>query len=530
MNAKDSRSNKTRNFKKKGSNRTQKEKPNDKGYDTKSYSSTTNKRCGGGDNDPSWYTRYPGIYSATSNISFNQPLGVNIDMFDPNGSAYGKADNGSKDLVVPSVLAIRYVMCPGVTLEASSLINTSMFQNYNFVRHANSGSKNYDAPDLQMYLLAVDTALTMYMFGCRAYGLLSRYSAINRSIPRVFFKAMGLDYEAWTADPAQLRARLNLQCAKLSSLKVPVGSTMLSRHLSLVTGVYADGDSEKNQMVMFTPSGYHTWGRASQVGSLTYHVLPRATDSVLLTPDAYFDIMDSITGPLLEDEDINIMSGDILKAYGYEKCVTLSMVDESYVTPIYSLNETPFLTSQIENLRVFNDSDNPNFNITQSTNGHILFEPEVAMKDDARAYISSVKPFLNARTSEVTNEAILEMTRLQPVLDARSGEAGGDVLFVRSAGTEIPTGLYVVSLDGGTVKAVRVDQVMNTYNMVGNGIVDLVKFDWHPFIYIVMKDPTTPTNLAFKDLIGDLYNYTTVSKQTLSVIHDTAVASELLLD
>lgn len=529
MNAKDSRSNSKRNFKKKGSNRAKKEKFNDKENDTKSYSSAANKRCGGGDNDPSWYTRYPGIYSATSNISFNQPLGVNIDLFDPNGSAYGKADTGTNDLVVPSVMAIRYVMCPGVTLEASSLINTSMFQNYNFVRHANSGSKNYDAPDLQMYLLAVDTALTMYMFGCRAYGLLSRYSAINRSIPRVFFKAMGLDYEAWTADPAQLRARLNLQCAKLSSLKVPVGSTMLSRHLSLVTGVYADGDSEKNQMVLFTPGGYHTWGRNDMVGSLSFHRLPRPTESNLLTPDAYFEIMDSITGPLLEDEDINIMSGDILKAYGYEKCVTLSMVDESYVTPIYSLNDTPFLTSQIENMRLYTD-DSPNFDITQSASGHIMFTPEVNMKDDARAYIASIKPFLNARSSEVSNEAILEMTRLQPVLDTRAGEAGGDVLYVRSAGTEIPTGLFIVSLDGGTVKALGVNQIMNTYNMTGVGLTDLVKFDWHPFVYIIMRDPTIATKLAFKELIGDLYNYTTISKQTLSVIHDTAVASELLLD
>lgn len=472
------------------------------------------------DNDPTWYTSYPGIYSSTANISFNKPVGVPTNLGTSNDQPFDVQDSNFN---VPNVMSIGVTLTPGISTNAASMINTSMFQNYNFVRHANSGSKNYDAVDLEMYFLAVDNALSFLWEGIRAYGCLSTFSALNRSIPKALFTAMGFDYESWSANPAQVRARLNVASTKMASLCIPKNNRLTDRHQSLFQNIFMDGETVKGQMYVFTMSRIHKWGRVSQVGKLTaQNVLNYSTP---LTVDAYFELLDSQLKPLLEDEDINIMSGDVLKAYGANGLCTIPVVPDLYITPISTSSENPYMMSQIENMRwVALD----NYDISQSVDGHILFEPSYVIPTaelltNGAVVLPSVADLLNARSTEVSNEDVIEMTRLHPTLGAEFVD-GGVQVRIRSCGTELPDSVRIITGDVIT----GVDLVNSALNKVPTPYFN---FDWAPLLYIaaVLKVGETYT-AKVSNVIGDLANYTVVNKMIIDLLHETAVASQFLID
>lgn len=481
--------------------------------------------CGNGkfpggerDNDPSWYTAYPGIYSATANLSFNQPVGVSLDMVDESGSSYAAVAKVN----VPNVMRFGITFTPGVTTSSSSIINTSMFQNYNYVRHANSGSKNYDAVDLQMYYLAVSEAFALLWHGIRAYGLLNAFSAVNRSIPKVLFSALELDYTTWTANPAQLRARLNLAATKLGSLCIPNNSRLFARMQYLMSNIFMDGDNIKSQMYVFAPYGYHEWGRLSNVGKLTFQSLE---DN--LTMDRYFEILDTVLAPMLEDEDINIMSGDVLKAYGTAGLTPVPLVPELYSTPIITSAENPLMMSQIENASWLNLGG---LNVEQSTNGHIIFAPNYAYaNNEPEALLTTLKNLLNSRNAEVSNDEVMEMTRLAGVYDSRLSEDGTKaIITMRACGSEMINKVDIYSYADGTLTK---DNLKKVYSNIANVPAVYFQFDWAPILYIgTCFTQGEKLNAALNRIIGDLSNYTAVSKNTMALLHDTAVASEYLLD
>lgn len=473
---------------------------------------------GSRDNDPSWYTAYPGIYSATANINFNQPAGVKLDLTDKSGTVYDPVANFD----VPNIMAFHIIFTPGVTTDASSIINTAMFQNYNFVRHANSGSKNYDAVDLQMYYLGVTEAFALLWHGIRAYGILNAYSAINRSLPRVLFTALGLDFNTWKDNPAQLRARLNLAATKLGSLCIPNNARLFARMQYLMSNLFMDGDNIKSQMYCFLPEGIHTWGRVSNVGKLTYTQL-----GANLTVDAYFDLLDSVLQPMLEDEDINIMSGDVLKAYGTTGLAPVPMVPELYSTPIITSKENPMMMSQIENA-TWCAIDN--LDISQNTTGHIVFNPYVSNPEtDVIMVLSGLKPFLNSRNAEVTNDEIMELTRLVAAYDSTPGDdATHNNLVIRACGTELIDKVMIHKFSNGELTSERLGKV---YSSLASVPAMYFQFDWAPIIYVgTAFKQGEKLNIALNRVLGDVSNYTAISKVTLSLIHDTAVASEFLLD
>lgn len=517
-----------RDSKKKTTNFKKKRNPASKGNNSKGDCKRSDSRSGRRedyirDNDPTWYTSYPGIYSATANISFNQPVGVPLNLGDANDQALGITDSAWR---VPNVMAIDVALTPGVTTSGSSMINTSMFQNYNFVRHANSGSKNYDAVDLQMYFLAVDNALAMLWQGIRAFGTMGSFSPLNRAIPKSLFRAYGLDYESWTSNPAQVRARLNLAATKMTSLCIPKNARLTARHQSLFQNVFMDGLSVKSQMYVFRLGTYHTWGRMSNVGKLTANNLPISTQ---LTVDQYFDILDAQLQPLLEDEDINVMSGDVLKAYGSAGLTPIPITPELYVTPITSSDENPYMMSQIENMRWFTGLSN--LDITQSTNGHIVFEPSRIIPTDTiinniESAVSSITHLLNSRKVEVTNDDVIEMTRLQPAYGSEMVDSGLQVR-VRSCGTELPLNVNIVT-DG---EVTDLAPIYNSYFGIGEIPSKYFNFDYAPYIYrALLVNEGSTYKCKVMDVVGDLSNYTTISKVNIDLLHDTAVASEFLID
>lgn len=115
---------------------------------------------GSKDNDPSWYAFNPSLLRDVANLPFSYPLGYTWDLTAKAPNPFTNSDNQfiTHDLTVPGVMQLQIAPTFGDCKSPTDALNIADVSLFNFVRHATSGSSRYEAPDLGMYLLALDSA------------------------------------------------------------------------------------------------------------------------------------------------------------------------------------------------------------------------------------------------------------------------------------------------------------------------------------------------------------------------------------
>lgn len=309
----------------------------DTSYDTK----TTNIRSDL-PNDPSWYTLDDQLLKDTSSFAYGYPLGNPIN--------YGP--NASTDMnrnAIPGIMTIYTMPAIGEALSANDPVNVAMRNVYSFVRHANSGHANYDAPDLMIYLLAMDSIYSYIAYLKRIYGTFLTYSYTNRYIARSLVEAQEVDYVDMQANLSDLRQLINTLVVKAGSMVVPAIFPLYQRHYMMYSDYFTDNDSDKAQMYMYMPEGFYKFALDSDgAGMLQAMRFTRTTmKSVQMSDQRNTGHLLKITdlryygnellNVILENEDMNIMSGDILKAYGENGVYKLTLIPEDYtIMPKFS--------------------------------------------------------------------------------------------------------------------------------------------------------------------------------------------------
>lgn len=122
------------------------------------------------------------------------------------------------------------------TVEASvdgSLAATAAKALYAYVRHANSGSANYDAPDLFQYVLSIDSLLMCHALLTRLYSIAKDAKAHDRYFPKGFVQSLGFDnsfLDSLLGDLAGFRAFINVLATKINAFYYPSQLTYFTRH------------------------------------------------------------------------------------------------------------------------------------------------------------------------------------------------------------------------------------------------------------------------------------------------------------
>lgn len=84
---------------------------------------------------------------------------------------------------IPTVATISFVttigLNDGVQINEATPINIAASNIYSYVRYTNSGARNYDKPDLMMYLLASDSLYTYVGSLIKIYSAAMTYSSMN---------------------------------------------------------------------------------------------------------------------------------------------------------------------------------------------------------------------------------------------------------------------------------------------------------------------------------------------------------------
>jgi hypothetical protein len=496
-----------------------------------------------GANDPLWYSKYPELVRDAANIPFNLVTGKTIEVT-------GKSKFGVS-YQVPGIMAIEVVPTIGTAISSTDAVNVAATSLYSFVRHANSGSPNYDAPNLMMYMLAMSQVYSYITYLERVYGCATLYSSRNRYMPEALLKANGVNFNDVNNNLANLRYGINVLINKAAAFAVPADMPLFLRHAFLFQHVYTEGSSVKDQMYMYVPAGFYKYVEMVDTAPSRLE-FQRLDMTQAMTVDQLLQFGNDLLQPLLQSEDLGIMSGDILKAYGKGGCITLTPFPEVY--PLVPINN-PMVLEQMKNAMVINPGDMDMFvdHLTINENvpkGTITCIPSVFYEtnaaavetyDTANVLINAYRQshILSTLLPETDPAAIMEMTRLTFTVDAPVHSEHGGKKYLAGhlhIPTEVAIGVRIygmyVDLQGETQYTVTQYHSHELYTnfdyntfLASSEIVNKGKsFAYAPNMYQhSLKDGNTVAHFA---PFVDYNNFAVLDAACIDRLNDTAILSE----
>lgn len=324
-------------------------------------------------NDPAWYAQNETLLKDSASFAFANFTGASYAL-DPS-NIYSKR-LGSQAIsfasltkrAVPGFMSIKLAPTVGVSKNNLSAVNIAARNLYTFVRHQNSGHTNYDSPNLMMYILAANSAYSYYSWLMRTYGIAMYYSVFNRYLPKTLVEGIGIDYEDLIANLANYRFRMNRAASKLATFCVPATMSYTARTIWIYSRIFADSPNPKAQLYLYNPEYFWRYDESSN--TLVAVGLDGDFDSVQ-TFGKHLSNLESMINAISESEDFNIMSGDILKAFGADKLVKLPLLDDSYqIAPVFDRE----VLDQIQNTTFMGRVSNVNIAENYDT-GALMFDP-----------------------------------------------------------------------------------------------------------------------------------------------------------
>lgn len=478
----------------------------------------------GPDNDPMWYAHTPELLDAAASLPMSNVLG-GPSYFARKGAAYIK-QHTTLD-TIPGLLCLRYEPTFGAMSntgkgDPTSAVNVAAKNVYSFVRHANSGSVNYDAPDLMLGILAADQVFAAIAMAMRAYGIAMVYDQKNRYTPRVLLTAMGFDPEAVTGNLAQFRYYINVAIARASVIWVPSSFTLVARHFWMNTNIYKDGDDAKSQMYMYVPEGFYAFDATADTTGTSLQYKKWYEASNLKTPEGWFKYITSLLDPITSDEDMGIMFGDMLKAYGKENLYAINQMPVDYI--VLPVTDSEVLMQFHNAMSVPNSIETRN--IHQDANGNIYEDPVVL--DEAQLQPVGNNITLDFLQSNPTPADIMVATRCSNFVESIAAKDSNFAAVV-ACGSEICTSLMIVTLDGsGEIQR----HIFQSYSYASTANIIryfgmLSKFAQGPRLYYTTTTGTGLTKVYTLEAVhGDMQNYTFVAPEVLKRMHTIAIMSE----
>lgn len=525
-------------------------------------------KCGYSSNNPAWYTGNPIAAKKAGSINFSYPIGYDINLDNPLHTEL--TDKGS--FAFPGMMALSVLPALGQSLDASSALNLAAFKLYSFIRHENSGSRNYDAPDLLLYVAAVTDVYSYITWLQRTYLVCNSYSVMNEYIPRAYCHLSNIDFDDIVANLADFAYQLDNRINKVRSFKVPGDMPIFQRRAFMFKDLYTEGESIKDQMYFYTPGGFYTFdldpdgaGRL-QTRQMFQIMLDAAGNQY--GPYKVKDLfagLDFLISKIAEQEDFGIMSGDILKAYG-ANIVTLAPFDPAPGMGIVPVRDIAVL-EQIQNSTVVSWStldDNMAqvrvaTDVYQSPNKNYLlsdvnYQFTAPATPESRIECYSKQGYaenriLTSRNLDPTPEQVLESTRNMVIASKAERETNQDTITVTLellCGTELINDctvcFYEMQADGTRkFKTFRVPYILavdldatDKYEELPASywmLTLLSQFDYHPCVRLQCAKHSTTTEGAVNWLKAytafNTSEYTIVTKDMLRRMHDTALMSLL---
>lgn len=509
-------------------------------------------------NDIKWYTKLSKITDSLGKLSLRNPLGYGktytIRQITSTGTIVPVSEQGA----APGIMAFEFAPLLGAHGAQSDAVNTAAQNFYVYVRHANSGSANYEASDMAKMFMVADTVFTWLAHLRRCYRMAISYSEMNRYFNDGFKLATNIDLSVIRSNPLAFLGQLNRVIAKANTIKIPKDISFIDRHIWMVDHVWKDTSLDKAQLYLFYP-GYILdnldWEHNFLGYSKVFPDQPTGSKSLAAAsfdPLALLARVEGIIDNIVANEDFGIMWGDILKAYGNANCFQMLPCNE---TDKLIAEYEPEVLEQIRNIVIIGslatnsmyiydegaNAANPKTNLVSQ--GQMTVDsqgfPQTTLDEVLVASIGANSAFfevdtlpINSSKDDPTPNDIIINSRLMATTKATAalGTAGNDRVKLDVFGTEVVTDAYVIlstlantgvtNLIGYKIPAAAV--IATTYNdqivLMAGGL--LRSFQSSP---VLISYAQTLSVLAFS---VDTLNRRFVSSDWLRPLHEACVLSE----
>lgn len=499
-------------------------------------------------NDWRWYAINEQIAKDVGNLPFNLLSGVGATA----GYDLAVAESAQKHIrlgyTLETVLKISYVNAQPTKLDkGNNGITLAANQLYTFIRHANSGARNYEPADVMMYVLAMRDIYSNMAEAARALGIINYFSFENRAIPKRIIQALNIDYDDLIGNVAEYRGTYNLLVKRCNSLAMPKYFKAFERAAFIGSNVFMDSDSRRGQLYVFAKDGSYTFdSTTSSTGtSLTF------TTHTYTNLGGLLSLIKRQLEAVETDTDALTMSGDILKAFNEADLYQFATLDENYiVVPVYSED----VCAQIENAFAYTAA-NPGgsyansrsvcsdfgttLNVTQG-NGQLIWEPKASGLVIQNGSTSQGIPealLFNSHRDNVDYRDVLDWSRLITSMSTENG-ATTDLFDVSidSCGLELVLSFWVypASIGMGMTSTAGVHFNQMALATAGKGdatipysafktLATIEQYDWHPALYLTDQEGDTLASIDIKFTVAmDLKKYTLIEKGVVNRIHSSA--------
>lgn len=485
-------------------------KPNCNNNKTRKIQSNSKKLDTKGTNDPMWYASDPSILRDAASIPYSWSLGTTIERY--NG---GPMENNIWHDTIPGICRMSLEPTVGLSISADSAVNVAATAMYSYVRHANSGHANYESPDLMMYCAAMAQVYAYINWCQRTYAIATAYAQKNRYLPKHLLTSMGINADDVVNNLANFRYWINVFISKATSLAVPATMSYFSRTAFLYSNIYCESDQIKDQLYYFHPASWLKFEfiNETKAGKLTRVQLTPVSSSKGLSVAEIINFGDELLQSILLDEDMNIMSGDILKAYGAEGIIKLTSLPETVTLyPVFD----ELVLEQMHNATVISNCE---FGDVEQVAGSSIissapFLPNLSAEDIGVAMMSKI---LSCDKAEPDVTDTIESTRLMAAAEvSRSTDSG----YYLICGTEVPVdvGYYFINSSTGALDRITCGGWARTDSALSTRLEAKSYFKYSPTTYIAASD----TN-AFIGVHESVDNYAVLNPADVSKMHDAAL-------
>lgn len=281
---------------------------------------------------------------------------------------------------VPGIMSIYWT--PNYGNERVPLAwNMAWKQAFAYMVHANS--RNY-SKDFTDYAIATHAAIEVFAAiedARRVYGVAKAYTEQNFYLVENLINALGFNPESIRANLSDMWADINDLIVATKDLWVPNVFPILSRYLDYNTYVYTDAPGQRSQTYVYVRRFYYQFSATGndQGGCLIRARVPVYDSTGIMSEEhvtgwKVFDrypvsrssgvvnryatlytwpefkaMIKSMISAIVNQQDLGNMYGNMMNAYGPDKCFALQAMDPSY-TVVPTMNAE--IMAQIENLNV----------------------------------------------------------------------------------------------------------------------------------------------------------------------------------
>lgn len=466
-------------------------------------------------NDVRWHASDDQLLKDAASLAFAYPSGHELVI-------------GGKAVDLPGICTIDVFPAVGKALTFSDPINVAANKVYSFVRHANSGHSNYDAPDLMLYLLSGTSLYSEIMWAQRIYAWAFTYSQRNEYIGRAILQAMGVDYDEVIHHLADFRADLNVAISKISSIMLPSNMPVFEWMAFLYKDVYIDGPSIKDQLYFYRPGAFFDfeYDVDEKVPGLVLKTIDYTTP---LTTSNIIGIINASIDAILDQEDFGIMGGDILKAYGTEGLLGITYIPEMLAAnPLF--DET--VLHQFKNATLFKFTTYFNGSVKQDVNSNCLQAGYVANATEGTDAYKDLEHLAEEHILTVDLEAptpgdVMEVTRLMASA-TKVKQADDTYNFELVCGTAVASNMrfWWFSGTGTTRRLISSAPFNGRTGMSVLGLALMSRFKYIPAVYAYANtDPAQVESLVF-----DVDNFVPMNVNDVLKVHRAATLHEYHVD